>query len=90
MFFLSSTVTFTSDPLPQMTSPTPANGLGTRFVPVSFPTRVFLPSYRRCSTSPVTLHPFVHSAAVRGALGATLPSLADSGGSPPTAELAFP
>jgi hypothetical protein len=31
MFFLFTTVTFTSDPLPQMTSPTPANGGDTRF-----------------------------------------------------------
>jgi hypothetical protein len=30
-FFLSTTVTFTSNPLPQMTSPTPANGEDTRF-----------------------------------------------------------
>jgi hypothetical protein len=31
MFFLSTTVTFTSNPLPQMTSPTPANEGDTRF-----------------------------------------------------------
>jgi hypothetical protein len=31
MFFLSATVTFTSDHLPYMTLPTPANGGDTRF-----------------------------------------------------------
>jgi hypothetical protein len=31
LYFLSSTIIFTSDPLPQMTSPTPANGGDTRF-----------------------------------------------------------
>jgi hypothetical protein len=31
MFFLSTTITFTSNPLPQMTSPTPANVGDTRF-----------------------------------------------------------
>jgi hypothetical protein len=31
LFFLSTTVTFVSNPLPQMTSPTPANGGDTRF-----------------------------------------------------------
>jgi hypothetical protein len=34
--------------------------------------------------------PFVHGAAVRGASGATLLSLADSGGTPPSVGLAFP
>jgi hypothetical protein len=31
LFFLSTTVTFASNPLPHMTSPTPANGGDTRF-----------------------------------------------------------
>jgi hypothetical protein len=31
MFFLSTTITFTSNPLSQMTSPTPINGGDTRF-----------------------------------------------------------
>jgi hypothetical protein len=34
--------------------------------------------------------PFIHGAAIRGASGPTLSSLADSGGSPPIVGLAFP
>jgi hypothetical protein len=56
----------------------------------TFPTRVFPPSCGGCSAPLVTLHPSVHSAVVRGALGATLLGLADSGGSPSAAWMAFP
>ena len=51
-------------------------------VPISFLMMVFLPSCGKCSTPPVTLRPFVHGAAVRGASGATLRTLADFGGTP--------
>jgi hypothetical protein len=74
-----------------MTSPTPASGGDTRFSSDFFSQEGFPSILWEVLNSPgYPTPPFVHDAAVRGALGATLPSLADFGGTPPSAGLAFP
>jgi hypothetical protein len=74
-----------------MTSPTPANGGDTRFSSDFLSHEDFPPIlWEVLNSAGYPTPPYVHSAAVRGASGTTLPSLADSGGSSPLAGLAFP
>jgi hypothetical protein len=74
-----------------MTSPTLASGGDTRFS-FDFLSHEGFPSilWEVLNSAGYPTPPFVHSAAVRGASGATLLSLADSRGTPPLAGLAFP
>jgi hypothetical protein len=65
-----------------MTSPTPAHGGDTRFS-YDFLSHDGFPSifWEVLNSAGYPTPPFIHGAAVRGASGTTLPSLADSGGS---------
>jgi hypothetical protein len=90
MFFLSTAITLTSNPLHRWLHP-PHQWRRHSFqfrLPFSrgFPRHLVGGALLRWL--PYT--PSVHGAVVRGASGATLPGLADSRGSPSTAGLAFP